>query len=134
MILHIARKAEWQTAVAAGHYVTHSLESEGFIHCSTLDQVLLPANTLFQGQADLVLLCISPTLVHAPIVYEDCYQSGQKFPHIYGQLNVDAVNQVVEFLPNSDGSFSLPATLRRSFASLWKRLIARLLHITTRPC
>ena len=110
MILHITTRSEWETAVNTP-YTTPSLQSEGFIHCSTPAQVLYPANQMFQGQTDLILLCIEPELVTANIVYEDCYESSQKFPHIYGALNRNAVTQVVEFPPNPDGTFSLPTAI-----------------------
>jgi uncharacterized protein (DUF952 family) len=48
-----------------------------------------------------------------PVVYEDCYDSGQAFPHIYGPLNVDAVVNVVDFPPGKDGFFSLPAGISK---------------------
>ncbi len=108
MILHITTKTDWETAVSAGQYAADSLESEGFIHCSTLEQVLGPANSYYRGQHGLVLLCIDPEQVQAPIVYEDCYESGQAFPHIYGPLNLEAVTAVLDFPPNADGTFTLP--------------------------
>ncbi|HRQ38956.1 MAG TPA: DUF952 domain-containing protein [Chloroflexota bacterium] len=111
MILHISRRAEWETAVPSGLYTADSLKTEGFIHCSTPEQVLIPANERFRGQTDLLLLCIDPTRLAAPLVYEDCYETGMLFPHIYGPLNVTAVWQVLEFPPQADGSFALPPEL-----------------------
>ena len=111
MIFHIVARRDWETAVSQDTYTPSSLQSDGFIHCSTINQVLEPANAFYRGQADLVLLCIDPEKVQAAIVYEDCYESGQAFPHIYGPLNVDAVVEVVGFPPNDDGTFSLPAAL-----------------------
>ncbi len=111
MILHIANKSDWQTAVASGVYRIESLITEGFIHCSTVEQVLGPANERFHGQSGLILVCIDPEKVTAPILYEDCYESGQAFPHIYGPLNVEAVSGVITFAPQDDGSFVLPSEL-----------------------
>lgn len=108
MILHITSRAQWEAAQPAEVYRSDSLVTEGFIHCSAPTQVLGPANAFFTGQKNLVLLCIDPAAVQAPIVYEDCYQTGQAFPHIYGPLNIDAVTDVVDFPPNADGTFSLP--------------------------
>lgn len=108
MILHITSRAAWEAAQSIGHYQSDSLATEGFIHCSTVQQVLGPANTLYAGQQNLVLLGIDPALVQAPLVYEDCYESGQRFPHIYGSLNLNAVVKVVDFPPNPNGTFSLP--------------------------
>ena len=107
-ILHITRRADWETAVATPPYHADSLQSEGFIHCSTPAQVLSVANNLYRGQTGLVLLIIDSSKVEPDVVYEDCYETGQQFPHIYGPLNVDAVVRVVDFLPNADGSFSMP--------------------------
>ena len=112
MILHITTRSEWETAVDTA-YTAPSLQTEGFIHCSTPTQVLGPANQMFRGQTDLILLCIEPDLVTADIVYEDCYESGQAFPHIYGPLNRSAITQVISFPPNPDGTFSLPTALLR---------------------
>ncbi|RMH01777.1 MAG: DUF952 domain-containing protein [Chloroflexi bacterium] len=111
MIYHIIQKVAWETAVAAGSYQPASLHNEGFIHCSTRDQILFPANELYRGQTDLMLLCIDTNRVTAPVVYEDCYETGMEFPHIYGPLNLDAVVQVVDFPPNDDGTFTLPDSL-----------------------
>jgi uncharacterized protein (DUF952 family) len=107
MILHITTRTAWETVDTL--YTAPSLTSEGFIHCSAPEQVLKPANEMFRGQTGLILLCIEPARVTADIVYEDCYESGQKFPHIYGPLNREAVIKVVDFPPNPDGTFSLPA-------------------------
>lgn len=107
-ILHITTLTEWQAALAAGVYRADSLDSEGFIHCSTPEQVLKPANEMFHGRSDLILLVLDPAKVQADIVYEDCYETGMAFPHIYGPINLDAVINVVDFPPNPDGPFSLP--------------------------
>ncbi|VAW33573.1 Glutathione S-transferase domain protein [hydrothermal vent metagenome] len=111
-ILHITTEAAWQTAVSAGAYRADSLASEGFIHCSTVAQLLMPANAMYKGQTDLILLKIDPSRLTAVLTYEDCYETGHQFPHIYGPLNLDAVTGFVPFPPNPDGTFSLPAKLR----------------------
>ena len=112
MILHITTYSAWQKAKTKGYYEADSLQTEGFIHCSMPHQVLGPANALFAGQPDLVLLCLDIDKVQADIVYEDCYESGQAFPHVYGRLNLDAILQVIPFPPNKDGTFSLPVSLQ----------------------
>ena len=109
MILHIAQRAEWEAARSAGGYLADTLASEGFIHCSTPAQVLGPANALYHGQTDLVLLVIEEARLVARLVYEDSHGNGEHFPHIYGPLNIDAVTRVVPFPPGPDGHFVLPA-------------------------
>jgi uncharacterized protein (DUF952 family) len=108
MILHITSRADWEGAQLLGDYRLDTLATEGFIHCSTPNQVLGPANAIYRGRGDLVLLVIDPTLLAADLVYEDCYEAGEAFPHIYGPLNLDAVSRVVPFPPLPDGTFNLP--------------------------
>ena len=94
-------------------FLTHhpALDNEGFIHCSTPAQLLIPANAIYRGQQDLILLCIDPGKLTNKLVYEDCYESGIQFPHVYGDINLDAVIKTIPFPPNGDGSFSLPDSL-----------------------
>ena len=96
---------------AVGSYRPERFSLEGFIHCSTRDQVIKVADVRFRGQAGLVLLCIDPDKVKAEIRYEDSEGGQELFPHIYGDLNTDAVVEVVEFEPGVDGYFRLPAML-----------------------
>jgi uncharacterized protein (DUF952 family) len=112
LILHITQPEAWAQAHPDGFYRGDTLATEGFIHCSTPQQVVRTANTLFVGQPDLILLCIQPNLVKAEIRYESV-EGGEQFPHIYGPLNVDAVVDVIAFPPNTDGTFRLPAALER---------------------
>ena len=92
-------------------YVDPSLAREGFIHCSTVEQLLIPANERFRGRTDLVVLIIDLELVPSETVFEDCYESGHAFPHIYGPIPVEAVRQVLPFPCEPDGTFRLPPEL-----------------------
>ena len=97
-----------------GCIAQESLEEDGFIHAGYKEQLLDVANILFEGEEGLVVLCIEPSLVTAPI-REDLVEFPEGVeslhPHFYGPLNVDAVVQVVALPPRQDGSFSLPAEL-----------------------
>ncbi|EKQ69032.1 hypothetical protein OsccyDRAFT_1639 [Leptolyngbyaceae cyanobacterium JSC-12] len=110
LVFHITPRSHWQQAQPLGEYQATSLDSEGFIHCSTASQVVRVANLFYQGQTDLVLLCIDVDRVQPELRY-DVVETGEQFPHIYGALNLDAVVQVVEFEPNADGWFELPAAI-----------------------
>ena len=59
----------------------------------------------------MVLLCIDPSKVVSQIKWEDLRNSGVKFPHIYGELNLDAIVEVIDFPTNDDGTFVLPHQL-----------------------
>ncbi len=110
-LLHIISEGNWVKARQEGVLTDPSLESEGFVHCSYPNQVLTPANALFTGQAELILLIIDPSKLGSPLVVEDSYGSGTEFPHVYGPIEIDAVTGTVPFPANDDGCFSLPADL-----------------------
>ncbi len=69
------------------------------------------ADIRFRGQKGLVLLCIDTDKVSAEIRYENLEGGQELFPHIYGEINTDAVVQVAEFEPGINGHFTLPAKL-----------------------
>ncbi len=111
MIVHIVSKGVWRKAVESGSYQPPSLMSAGFVHCSTPQQVVGVANSNFRGKTGLVLLCIDPARLKAPVKYENLEGGTSLFPHIYGPLNPDAVVEILDFAPQSDGTFLLPAKL-----------------------
>lgn len=94
-------------------YRTESLDQEGFIHFSTAQQVAWVANDRFLGREDLVILVIDGQRLENRVVFEDCYQSGQEFPHLYGALNRGAVVALIPFPPDPDGRFRLPPAVDR---------------------
>jgi 2-C-methyl-D-erythritol 4-phosphate cytidylyltransferase len=106
-ILHITRRGNWEQAKSVRLYRGDTLDSEGFIHCSTENQVLTVANTSFRGQRDLVLLCIDLDKVGSEVRFEGP-SADELFPHIYGPLNLDAIFNVLDFEPGKDGKFQLP--------------------------
>ncbi len=111
-LLHIISQENWERARELGELIDPSLESEGFIHCSYADQVLLPANALFSGQSDLLLLVIDPAILSSALVIEDSYGSGTEFPHVYGPIELEAVISTVPFPASDDSLFSLPESLK----------------------
>jgi uncharacterized protein (DUF952 family) len=131
IILHITKRDAWTEAQTLGSYRAASLDTEGFIHCSTSDQLIAVANFIFRSQSNLVILEIDETKVVSEIRFEignsseddellgECSDTAafsrpveeKLFPHIYGPLNLDAVTQVVDFDPLPDGTFELPESL-----------------------
>lgn len=106
-ILHITKRQQWEQAKNLGTYRADSLDSEGFMHCSKSTQILKVAKRFFDNQKELVLLFIDSEKVQAEIRYEPA-EIGELFPHIYGELNIDAVYQVIDFEAGEDGLFELP--------------------------
>jgi len=107
-IFHITPLQDWELARAAGSYQADTLRSEGFIHCSTREQILATANRFYHGQAGLVLLQIEPARLTAPVRFENLEGGETLFPHIYGPLNLEAVTAALPFPPLPDGTFAFP--------------------------
>lgn len=109
IITHFTQRDHWQQQVQeADAFRVPSLEAQGFIHCSTPEQVIQVANLIAKDWDDVVLLWIDEDKVKSPIVYENLEGGEKLFPHIYGPLNLDAVITVSDFLRNKQGEYILP--------------------------
>ena len=116
-ILHIALRSDWEKSVPSGYYNPSSLGSEGFIHCSMIEQTVDTANQFFPNKQGLILLCIDENKLESKVKFEgpactNDQRTSLLFPHIYGPLNVSAVVRVVEFAPNSEGKFESPLEIK----------------------
>ncbi len=116
MILHILSRSQWEFARRGTDYRPPSLTAEGFIHCSTIAQVIDTANLFYRGQGDLLVLRIDERKLTARLAFEAPADSADArsralFPHIYGPLNLDAVIGAIELPCDADGSFRLPAAI-----------------------
>ena len=87
IIYHITTHSDWERARATGSYAADSLSTEGFIHCSTAQQVIATANRIFKGRRDLVLLCVDTSRVKPEIRHENLEGGTNLFPHVYGALD-----------------------------------------------
>jgi uncharacterized protein (DUF952 family) len=100
-IYHIASRPDWEQAKRDGQYTTStrgvSLAEQGFIHASTATQVPGVAGAVYRDAPDLVLLVIEAERVGSPIRYEAPPGEDQRYPHIYGPLNPDAVVEIRPF-------------------------------------
>ena len=114
MILHFCPRDEWEAALSAGSYAADSLASQGFIHCSTPEQVAVPATALARGRQDIVLLEIDEEKLGKPVVWEQGDPpdpGGMLFPHVYEPIPVAAIVAVHDYLPGPDGVFHRPVGL-----------------------
>lgn len=114
MIYHITSRQAWIGATRSGTYAADSLKTDGFIHCSTAAQVLPVARQLYGGQAGLVLLVIDTDKLQAPVQWERSVpppgvEGAATFPHVYGPIEAQAVTACLDFEPDGNGEFTLPA-------------------------
>ncbi len=110
-VYHIVPAAAWAQAQAEDNYSPVSIQAEGFIHCSKLDQVTGSANLFFTGQTNLKLLQITVAQLDAKLVYENTTGGTELFPHLYGELNLNAVSQVFDLGTDANGQFVLPENI-----------------------
>lgn len=92
MLYHLISKHEYDLAKERGLYAPESLESEGFIHFSTNEQVDTTAKRFYFKQKDLLLLEIDPNLLKSEVKFEPA--DNELFPHLYGELNMDAIENI----------------------------------------
>jgi uncharacterized protein (DUF952 family) len=88
-LYHLVLRSSWE-AQPGQDYRAESLDTEGFIHCSYAHQVAASANRFYAGASDLLVLHIDPARLRSPLKAEPA-GSGERFPHIHGPLNREAV-------------------------------------------
>ncbi|HUF38955.1 MAG TPA: DUF952 domain-containing protein [Anaerolineales bacterium] len=110
LIYHLTSRSRWEDALQQGSYTAESLAVEGFIHCSTDAQLLPVANAFYRDLADPVVLRIEADRLEAPLRWE-APESGdtfdaERFPHVYGPINLDAVIAATGPARSPDGSYT----------------------------
>jgi uncharacterized protein (DUF952 family)/flavin reductase (DIM6/NTAB) family NADH-FMN oxidoreductase RutF len=93
-IYHIVKKEEWETAQKDNEYSRESLKTDGFIHCCYKNQIAPVMEQWFKGQKGLVIVKIDPSLLNVKVHYENLEGGQEKFPHIYGPINLSAVVKI----------------------------------------
>ena len=82
---------------------------DGYIHLSTGAQLQETIDKHFAGQSDLWLVAVDLDALADTVKWEPS-RGGQLFPHIYGELPLDAVIAYSELHYEPDGSLRLPVT------------------------
>ncbi|MCS6847665.1 MAG: DUF952 domain-containing protein [Anaerolineae bacterium] len=128
MILHLTLRANWEAAPADQPYRADSLASEGFIHATQGDALLLHvANARYKDRpGEFVVLEIDETRLTsevrweapAPLTTDDLLPpeaavsdtapvaEAPRFPHIYGPINRDAIVGVRLVTRDASGAFT----------------------------
>lgn len=109
VLVHLCGAEQWARARQLGRLGPETASGGEFIHLSTPEQVHLPANRLYRGRGDLVLLHIDPARLDAPVRREPGVPTDPEsmlFPHLYGPLPVAAVVRVAAYPPAADGTFA----------------------------
>ena len=89
--------ADWREAVAEGAYAGSAVDlADGYIHLSTAAQLDETARKHYAGRDNLMLLTVDLTALDDTIVWEPS-RGGALFPHVYGDLPVNAVTEAKPF-------------------------------------
>jgi uncharacterized protein (DUF952 family) len=80
---------------------------DGFIHFSAASQVAGTAAKHFAGQIGLFLIAIDAAALGEALKWEPS-RGGELFPHLYGELDIGAVTNILDLRARSDGSHDIP--------------------------
>lgn len=100
MIHHLALREDWEHASRTGryHWSTRgaTVAEVGYVHCSFEHQWRAVRERFYADVPDdsLVLLIIDEERLAAPVIVEQLDGAPEAFPHIYAELDLDAVVEV----------------------------------------
>ncbi len=107
MIYHIATLENWKAQLQdTTHYTPPTFLQEGFIHCSTPQQVEAVANRLFLAEDSLLLLLVDEEKEKDFITYENLRGEPELYPHIYRPLPKSSILEILEW-QKKDGKYTM---------------------------
>jgi uncharacterized protein (DUF952 family) len=110
MIFHLVEPLYWQTFDKQGIYFSETFSDEKFIHCCTTEQLSGVLRRFYKGVGSVLKLEINDEkLINKP-TYE-ATADGEKFPHIYGGINKDAITKIEVLTEVSEGKYKLDKEL-----------------------
>jgi uncharacterized protein (DUF952 family) len=108
MIYKICPASAWREAERQGVYRGSADDiRDGFIHFSTAAQVAETAGKHFFGQTGLFLIAVDADALGEALRWEPS-RNNELFPHLYGELDLGAVEDVLNMVARSDGSHDIP--------------------------
>lgn len=94
MIYHITTQTAWDNALQNGFYEPAAYATEGFIHACSAAQIEGVLQRHFTSTAGLLVLHIDEHRLTAPHSFVFAAAVNDEFPHIFGSINLDAVEEV----------------------------------------
>ena len=108
----IMARVDWERAESEGRMPwTHVDEHDGFIHLSSATQVVETAQRHFTDEVYLVLLAVDPAALVDGTLRWEASRDDEDFPHVYGDVPLEAVVEVHALVGAEAGQFSFPALL-----------------------
>jgi uncharacterized protein (DUF952 family) len=107
-IYKICPASAWREAERQGVYRGGADDArDGFIHFSAASQVAGTARKHFFGQTGLFLIQVDAGVLGDALKWERS-RNDELFPHLYGELDLAAVAEVLDLRVRSDGSHDIP--------------------------
>ena len=110
-LFHLTSPDAWTVAQREGELVPDGFEAEGFVHCSTLEQLVGTIERHFPGIDRLALLELDPEAVADDLRWEES-RPGAVFPHLYRPLRSSDVLTTWPWERGPGGEADLPPELR----------------------
>jgi uncharacterized protein (DUF952 family) len=101
MIYHVVVPAFWKSQENNEFYFSETFATEGFIHCSTEQQLEGVLQRYYANAGEVIKLTLDEEELTSPLLYEEA-TNNELFPHIYGGINQDAITAIdtlVEIFP-----------------------------------
>lgn len=113
VIYKILPRSVWELAKQDGVFSGHGIDlDDGFIHLSDVSQVGGTLERYFMGHDDLLLLEVLTQPLGASLRWE-ASRNGEKFPHVYGDIPIEAIVTVHQLPLDDQGHHRLPGGLNR---------------------
>lgn len=84
-VFHLTDPAGWEAAQRSGELVPPGFAEEGFVHCSTEEQLAGTIARHFAGVDELVLLELDQDRLGDALRWEES-RPGEVYPHVYRPL------------------------------------------------
>ncbi|MFQ5626822.1 MAG: DUF952 domain-containing protein [Methyloligellaceae bacterium] len=108
IIYKICPREAWARAIEAGVYTGAPVDlADGYIHLSSVAQVMETAAKHFAGQDDLLLIAVDAGQLGDDLKWEPS-RGGALFPHLYGPLAMNAVLSAEPLPLGPDGAHVFP--------------------------
>jgi uncharacterized protein (DUF952 family) len=96
LIYKILRPEEWSQFQSEGRFDGSADDlRDGFIHCSTREQVVATASRFFSDEPELVVLALDTGLLVDDVRWEPG-SNGELFPHVYASIPAAAIARVAQ--------------------------------------
>ena len=94
-IYHIVLPEIWANFKDKKFYYATSLQTEGFIHCSFAEQIAPVLERYYKTAEKVIILHLDTDKLTSKLVDEPS-TNNEIYPHIYGQINSDAIVEIEE--------------------------------------